>query len=186
VGLSSSFYNNLQPTLKGLFLRPKLHDAQQKWLNLLYHRLIPCVLHGISIPAYAITILGFAHNRHAGQAGWRSQSVAPQPGDAAASHRSIVFCYACLDGYTAINRSPELHSLVGRMYPGQERLAWSEMFYPLTSMEPRRGHSRHGWSTSSAHQGSLSSPRSLSELWKELCSGFLYGIESETKYLIRQ
>jgi hypothetical protein len=32
-----------------------------------------------------------------------------------------------LDGYTAINRSPEPRSLISRMYHGQERLAWGEM-----------------------------------------------------------
>jgi hypothetical protein len=44
---------------------------------------------------FLASIGGFAHNRHAGQAGWQSQGVAPHPGDAAARHRSVVFSYAC-------------------------------------------------------------------------------------------
>jgi hypothetical protein len=43
--------------------------------------------------------------------------------------------------------------------------------------EPRRGHSRQGWSTSS---------RLLRELWKELCLGFLCGIESEARWSGRE
>jgi hypothetical protein len=34
-----------------------------------------------------------------------------------------------LDGYTAINQSPEPRSLISRMYHGQERLAWGEMLF---------------------------------------------------------
>ncbi|KAL4718113.1 hypothetical protein ACJJTC_009981, partial [Scirpophaga incertulas] len=37
---------------------------------------------------------GHAHNRHAGQAGWRSQGVASRTGDAAAHHRPAAFSYA--------------------------------------------------------------------------------------------
>jgi hypothetical protein len=40
-----------------------------------------------------VSIGGFAHNRHAGHAGWRSQGVASHPGDAAAPHRSDLRLY---------------------------------------------------------------------------------------------
>jgi hypothetical protein len=52
-------------------------------------------------------------NRHAGQAGWRSQGGASHSGNAAARHRPVVFSYACI-GWLYRHQSVARTSFVGR------------------------------------------------------------------------
>jgi hypothetical protein len=77
----------------------------------------------------SLSVGGFAHNRHAGQAGWRSQGVAPHPGDAAARHRSVPFSYACF-GWLYRHQSVARASFVDQQdVPRAEEVAYPDRTY---------------------------------------------------------